>query len=146
LQNDIINSVHHVFGEHSKCDSYFCSKPKEFNYIEKIKVIDFDFYFNILEHLRFLARHSNSLLQNFDSNVVESLNGIIAKLIGGKRIHFAKSRSYQGRCAATTVIKNTKRPMYTLYKTLLHRSPAVKCPSTRLEVQRYKKRVRQKRA
>lgn len=33
--------------------------------------------------------------------------------------------------------------MYTLYKTLLHRSPAVKCPSTRLEVQRYKKRVRQ---
>jgi len=143
LQNDIINSVNHVFGEHSKCDSYFCSKPKEFNYIEKMKAIDFDFYSNVLKHLRFLARHSTSLLQNVDSNVVESLNGIIAKLIGGKRIHFAKSRSYQGRCAAATVIKNTKRPMYTLYKTLLHRSPAVKCPSTRLEVQRYKKRVRQ---
>lgn len=36
LQNDIMNSVDHVFGEHSKCDSYFCSKPKESNYIEKI--------------------------------------------------------------------------------------------------------------
>lgn len=108
-----------------------------------MKVIDFDFYSNMLKHLRFSARHSNSLLQNVDSNVVKSLNGIIAKLIGGKRIHFAKSRSHQGRCAAATVIRNTKRPMYTLYKTLLHRSPAVKCPSTRLEIQRYKKRVRQ---
>jgi len=45
-----------------------------------MKAIDFDFYSNVLKHLRFLARHSNSLLQNVDSNVVESLNEIIAKL------------------------------------------------------------------
>lgn len=79
-----------------------------------MKAIGFEFYSNILKHLHFLTRRSNSLLQNVDSNVVQSLNGIIAKLIGGKQIHFAKSRSYQGRCAAATVIKYTKRPMHTL--------------------------------
>lgn len=105
LQNDIINSVDHVFGEHSKCDSYFCDKPNEVNYVEKIKSVDFNFYSTIVKHIRYLARHSSSLLQDVDSNVVESLNGIIAKLIDGKRINFAKSRSYQGRCAVATVIK-----------------------------------------
>ena len=71
--------------------------------------------------------------------MVESLNGIVAKVIGGKRIHFAKSQSYQGLCAIATVIKNTKRPMYSLHKTLLYRSPAAKYPLIQVEKQRFKK-------
>ena len=72
------------------------------------------------------------MIENVDSNVVESLNGIIAKLIGGKRVN-----------CAVTVIKNTKRPLYTLHKVLLHRSPNKKCPSSILELNRLKKRNRQ---
>ncbi|KAL5236469.1 hypothetical protein ACI65C_003879 [Semiaphis heraclei] len=96
-----------------------------------------------MQPVRYLARNSRSLLQNVDSNVVESLNGIIAKLIGGKRINFAMSRSYQGRVAAATVMKNTKRPMYKLHKTLLEHSPGKKWPSSKLEIQRQRKQLRQ---
>lgn len=56
-----------------------------------------------MHHVSYLAKHSRSLLQNVDSNVVESLNGIIAKLISGKIINFAMSRLYQGRCSAATL-------------------------------------------
>jgi hypothetical protein len=51
---------------------------------------------------RYLARHSRSPMHNVDSNVVESLNGIIAKLIGGKRVNFVINRSYQDRVSTAT--------------------------------------------
>jgi len=51
------------------------------------------------------------------------LNGIIAKLVGGKRVNFSMNRSYQGRVPAATVNKNTKRPLYLLHKVLLKRNP-----------------------
>lgn len=148
LRNDILNSIDHVFGQHDKCASYFCDykdkdKDNDVNYLEKIKSTDSNFYSNIMQPVRYLARNSRSLLQNVDSNVVESLNGIIAKLIGGKRINFAMSRSYQGRVAAATVMKNTKRPLYKLHKTLLQHSPGKKWPSSKFEIQRQKKQIRQ---
>lgn len=39
LSEDIRNSISHVFGEHDKCDKYFCVGPKlgEENYIEDMK-------------------------------------------------------------------------------------------------------------
>jgi len=143
LRNDILNSIDHAFGQHDKCASYFCDKVEDVNYLEKIKSTDLNFYSNIMQPVRYLARNSRSLLQNVDSNVVESLNAIIAKLIGGKRINFAMSRSYQGRVAAATVMKNTKRPMYKLHKTLLQHSPGKKWPSSKLEIQRQRKQMRQ---
>ncbi|KAL4085314.1 hypothetical protein QTP88_027173 [Uroleucon formosanum] len=143
LRNDILNSVDHVFGQHDKCASYFCEKVNDVNYLEKIKSIDPILYTNIMQPVRYLARNSRSLLQDVDSNVVESLNGIIAKLIGGKRINFAMSGSYQGRVSAATLMKNTKRPLYKLHKKLLHCSPGTKWPSSKLEIWRQKKQIRQ---
>ncbi|KAE9542497.1 hypothetical protein AGLY_003358 [Aphis glycines] len=114
LRSDILNSIYHVFGQHDKCASYFCDEVEDVNYLEKIKSTDSNFYSNIMQPIRYLTRNSSSLLQNVGSNVVESLNGIIAKLIGGKRINFAMTRSYQVRVAAATVMKNTKRPLYNI--------------------------------
>lgn len=57
-------------------------------------------------------------MHNVDRNFVDSLNDIIAKLIGGKRGYFAINRSYQGRASAATVIKNTKPLLYILHTTL----------------------------
>ena len=39
LRKDIENSICHVFGEHNKCDKYFCkgSKPREQNIVESMK-------------------------------------------------------------------------------------------------------------
>lgn len=110
LQNDILNCIDHLFGQHTKCATYFCKTVNDTNvqctnFTEKIKATDPSFYSTIMKHIRFLARHSRSLLENVDSNVVESLNGIIAKLIGGKRVNFAMSGSYRGRCSAATVNK-----------------------------------------
>jgi hypothetical protein len=99
-----------IFGQHTKYPSYFCNKVNTINYLEKIKATDSLFYYNLMQPVRYLARQSRILMHNVDSNVVESLNGIIAKLIGGKRVNFAMNRSYQGRVSAATVIKNTKRP------------------------------------
>lgn len=143
LRNDILNSIDHVFGQHDKCAAYFRNKINDINYLEQIKATDSSFYSNIMQPLRYLARHSRRLLENVDSNVVESLNSIIAKVIGGKIINFAMTRSYQSRVSAATVIKNTKRPLYFLHKTLLKRSPDIKCPSVKLEVKRQNKQIRQ---
>jgi len=96
-----------------------------------------------VQPVRYLARHSRSLMHNVDSNVVESLNGIIAKLIGGKRVNFDMNRSYQGRVSAAIVIKNTKRLLYILHKTLLKRSPGTKCLSMKMELKRQNKQYRQ---
>lgn len=70
-----------------------------------------------MKHIRYIARHSSSLLQDVNSNIVESYNSIIAKVIGGKRINYVMKRSYSGRCMIAAVSKNTKRPLYALHKT-----------------------------
>lgn len=54
-----------------------------------------------------IIENADSLLYQFTSNSVESCNGIISKLIGGKRIHFARRGSYQTRVKASVVQFNT---------------------------------------
>lgn len=96
-----------------------------------------------MQPVRYLARHTSSLIQNVDSNIVESFNAIIAKLIGGKRINFALKGSYAGRCAIATVTKNCKRPLYSLHKTILKNSPMQKLPSVKMEITRRNNQFRQ---
>jgi len=62
-------------------------------------------------------------MQDVDSNIVESYNSIIAKVIGGKRVNYALKRSYVGRCYAATVAKNSRRPIYSMYKVINKISP-----------------------
>lgn len=83
------------------CAEYFCDKKKLIgvNYIEKIISQDYEFYEAMNKILRSLARYSSSLLQDVDSNIVESFNSIISKFIGGKRVNYAlKIHIIQGVC------------------------------------------------
>ncbi|CAI6352612.1 unnamed protein product [Macrosiphum euphorbiae] len=141
LRQDIMNSINHVFGHHEECASYFCVKNKTdiADYTEKIKSMDQEFYANVMKHIRNLARHSGSLLQDVDSNIVESYNAIIAKVIGGKRINFAMNRSYSGRCMLAAVTKNTSRPLYSLHKVLYHKSPSKRGFLSAVELKRKRK-------
>lgn len=141
LRQDIMNSINHVFGHHEECASYFCVKNKTdiADYMEKIKSTDQEFYVNVMKHVRNLARHSGSLLQDVDSNIVESYNAIIAKVIGGKRINFAMNRSYSGRCMLAAVTKNTSRPLYSLHKVLYHKSPSKRGFLSAVELKRKRK-------
>lgn len=127
LRNDITNCIYHIFGHHKNCASYFCeNNQSDIDYIEKIKSTDQEFFCSIMRHMRNLARHNESLLQNVDNNIVESYNAIIAKVIGGKRINYAMGKSYSGRCMVAAVSKNTRRPLYSLHKALYSKSPAKK--------------------
>lgn len=38
----------------------------------------------------YLSKHSNSLIQDVDSNIVEQFNNVICKYIGGKRVNFTQ--------------------------------------------------------
>lgn len=143
LRNDILNVANHVFGNHNNCSSYFCDKKNDLNYMERIKTTDRVFFDNIMHPIRYLARHSSSLILNVDSNIVESFNAIIAKLIGGKRINFALKGSYAGRCAIAAVTKNSKRPLYSLHKSILKKSPFEKLPSVKIEISRRNNQFRQ---
>lgn len=96
-----------------------------------------------MKHMTNIARHSSSLLQDVDSNIVESYNSIIAKVIGGKRINYAMKRSYSGRCMIAAVSKNTKRPLYSLHRTLYKKSPSKKSYVNLIENLRQKKQLRQ---
>lgn len=97
LRNDILNVANQVFGNHNNCSSYFCDKKDDINYMERIETTDRVFFDNIMRPIRYLARYNSSLVLNVDSNIVESFNAIIAKLIGGERINFALKGSYAGR-------------------------------------------------
>lgn len=83
------------------------------------------------------------MLQDVDSNIVESYDSIIAKVIGGKIINYAMKRSYSGRCMIAAVSKNTKRPLYALHKTLYKKSPSKKRFINLMENLRKKKQLRQ---
>lgn len=92
LRDDIYNSINHdVFGNHSNCASYFCDKPKEYiHLLEKIQHTDNDFYLNMNSSIRQLGRHSKSLIQDVNSNIVESYNSIIAIIILNSLINNVK--------------------------------------------------------
>lgn len=70
-----------------------------------------------------VANHARSSIEDVDTNTVERFNSIIAKYVGGKRINFTMRRSYQGRCAAAVLSPNTRKPIYTVQKKILGRSP-----------------------
>lgn len=90
LQGDIRNGPSHVFGDHSKCKEDFCSgeKPGELNVVEDLK------NFGLRDHmLANLAYYTYSLLQCVTTNLVESYNSVVCKLISGKRLYFIQRSS-----------------------------------------------------
>jgi hypothetical protein len=54
-----------------------------------------------------LAEHAESLIYYSSTNVCESVNGVIAKCITGKRINYAQRRSFHTRCSSAIASFNT---------------------------------------
>lgn len=142
LQKDLTNSASHVFGEHKRCKEigYFCTGPKEGekNYVTELR--ESGIYQQIMKHISHLADNSRSLPMNMNNNPVEHLNSIIAKFIGGKRVNYAKKRSYKARCSAAVVSHNTRLPLYKLYKSMYEKSPGKVLKS--LQAKRVEKTVK----
>lgn len=139
LRKDILNIPFHVYGEHNKCDSYFCDKKKnEKNYVPLLR--ESGLLFKILDYINNVIDHSKSLLFEANNNVVEEFNNIVAKFVGGKRINYCFRRSYQARCNAAVVAHNSRMPFYTMYKNMFYNSPGLY--SKLSEKRRNMKRIR----
>lgn len=63
------------------------------------------------QSISYLASNANSLIFDVDSNIAETFNSVIAKYVGGKRIHFTLRNSYQERYSAAAISFNTKTPI-----------------------------------
>lgn len=88
-----------------------------------------------------LNTRNKEIKGNITSNL--TLNSIIAKLIGGKRVNYALKNSYSTRCMLATINKNNKRPIYSLHKALYKKSPFKKSNVKALEILRKQKQDRQ---
>lgn len=118
LKNDILNGPAHIFGEHSNCASYFCSKDgNNLNTIDYKHFKSSALYDIFFQSLNRVANLSSSLLYDVDNNAVESFNSVVNKFVGGKRINFSLGSSYQGRCFAAAINYNNKETfVYTFVK------------------------------
>ena len=106
INQDILNSPYHVFGDHTNCASYFCSpKPGEENLVTELSVSGL--FQKVCAEGNKLSKYSNSLVHNVTSNSVECFNSLIAKYVGGKRVNYSFRNSYAGRCYAAVVSYNT---------------------------------------
>ncbi|KAF0753344.1 Uncharacterized protein FWK35_00018468, partial [Aphis craccivora] len=90
LRRDNDNAPYHVFGNHNKCDSYYCKGPKENKINKELEMEKNGIFGEIITTMRrYLLVQSKSLIQDLNSNIVESYNAIVAKCISGKLTPYA---------------------------------------------------------
>ncbi|XP_071054859.1 uncharacterized protein [Onthophagus taurus] len=119
LSQDLANSVHHVFGDHSNCGTYFCKRQQlgERNWIEELK--NCGLYDDINSFVNRLIFNAHSLLTNMSTNVAECYNSVIAKYVAGKRINYCRRFGYNLRCNVAAISYNTKgEAIRTIHKKL----------------------------
>lgn len=116
LKEDLLNGPCHIFGDHSNCKVYYCKGPKpgEENYVTQLK--DCGLWYDIYSTINTILNNAESLLLSKNNNTVEQFNALIAKFIGGKRINYALRGSYESRCYAAAITRNTGNLMDSLQK------------------------------
>lgn len=87
FRKDVLNSLDHIFGEHEKCDSYFCSGAKEGEENLLIEVTECGMKHDILKILQRITNNGSSFLLNKNNNPAERFNGLLCKFVGGKRVY-----------------------------------------------------------
>jgi hypothetical protein len=99
LQQDIMNSIDHVLGNHEKCRDYFCSDDKR----EKNDTIEFNVakeavcYDQIVSSLKRLCLNAKEQICKLNSNNPERFFSRINKNINGKRTHLSNRGSFERR-------------------------------------------------
>lgn len=84
LEKDVLNAPMHYFGIHDDCDKYYCNKETEQEARDVVTMLKIDGIFNDILNLcsSYFASSVASLLLNYNNNMAESFNNIIAKYIG----------------------------------------------------------------
>lgn len=127
LKFDLQNGPNHVFSDHSKCQPYFCKRASvgEQNLVERLKI--HGVWQNIMAANAFLCNFAYSLLQCVTSNIVESYNAKVCKMVGGKRVNFVQRNSYSARSELSALSMNEAEEVHRrIHKRLaLGHSPGV---------------------
>ncbi|KAL4127359.1 hypothetical protein QTP88_011533 [Uroleucon formosanum] len=81
IKTDLFNSPYHIFGEHSKCDDYFCKKRLlgEENWVQRTEICGMMAEIKNIDNR--LVINSESLILDVDNNICEHFNSIINKYI-----------------------------------------------------------------
>lgn len=109
LRQNIVCVPHHVFGNHSKCDSYYCDFNKHKSDVNFIPDMENSGELQkIYEAMGRLLDNVPSLLLNYDTNRVECFNSVLVKHNGGKRVNFTAAGSQTGRNDTSVIDFNTK--------------------------------------
>lgn len=119
LRSDILNGPSHVFGDHTKCDKYFCDKLTENENNHVPNMILCGVWDDLKSAVNIVAHYAPSLIENVTNNLAELFNSYVAKLIGGKRVNYALKGSYEGRCEAASLSFNTKHNVHSVVHTKL---------------------------
>nr|XP_022901404.1 uncharacterized protein LOC111414324 [Onthophagus taurus] len=114
LKKDILNSPHHIFGDHEKCEAYYCTgpKPREKNLVPDMT--ECGVFQDLKSCLYRLEYFAYSLILNMTNNSAESYNSVVCKFIGGKRINFGLRNSYEMRCEAAGISYSSTGNYYEL--------------------------------
>ncbi|XP_050063239.1 uncharacterized protein LOC126552568 [Aphis gossypii] len=126
LRKDITNGPYHIFGEHTKCEVYFCSGPKQCEVNLVPEIVNCGLMNEIAYILRRVVDNARSLLFDVDNNYCEQFNSIINKHIAGKRINFTQKQSYSTRVHAAVVSFNSGGEFIrAVHKNITNQSPGI---------------------
>lgn len=128
LRGDTLNCPSHYFGNHTRCDLYYCKYKqgiKQGNSNNEVPALKTrGIFYKLLEIFQILSDYAKSLLYNVSTNKVENFNSLIAKFLGGKRINYSLKDSYNTRCTISAAHFNRSRPLYALHKALYKFNPS----------------------
>lgn len=115
LGKDILFGPYHYFGDHQKCNTYFCEGPKkdEINLVatECQGASATESAKRFWDHLSGIASrvqsHASSLIYCENNNYVEIFNNLLAMAFNGKRINHNQRGGIVTRTMAAAVNFNT---------------------------------------
>lgn len=111
LEKDILNIPYHILGQHNNYDKYFKQKcnSTETNIFEQVRLEKSHILEKFTGIIKSIVSKSNSLIFDVDKNVCEQFHNNVAKCVGGKRVNFTLSNSYEARTMAAIIQHNTGR-------------------------------------
>lgn len=103
LFNNLNNIPLHVFGDHSRCDAYFCKKVGHVEY-DAIRVSKA--YCFVRTAFQQIAQRSDRLIHNVTSNLAEGFMSQMCKFTSGKRCSQSLSYGYSLRAMSAVFAYN----------------------------------------
>lgn len=94
---------------HRQCADYFadsCNKSDTDIY-DEIRFDKSGIFEKITSIIQSVSSKANSLIHDVDSNIVEQFHNLVAKYVGGKRVNFSLTNSYETRTYAAIIQHNT---------------------------------------